>query len=119
MPNKDYLKNYLKDNYKKYTFRIPIEKAHILEELSKEKNTSINQLIILSLENTYNVNLCLKSKDIDRYIIQKAHCLRELHIMDATSATQLLQAEAELGETLEEKIHHIDNVYNKLIQKLS
>ena len=52
-----YLNNYLKENYFKPTIRIPKDKRDVLEQVSKERGKSINQLLIEAFEKQYRVDI--------------------------------------------------------------
>ena len=56
---KEYINNYLKENYFKPTIRIPKEKKEVINAVALKTGKSINQLFIEAFEDKYKVDLSI------------------------------------------------------------
>lgn len=54
---------YNRENYYKVALRIPKDKKEVLQALAKKERRSINQLIILAIEEHYKIDLSATKSD--------------------------------------------------------
>jgi predicted HicB family RNase H-like nuclease len=63
MVNYEYTNAYNRENYHKVALRIPKEKKELMMKLAKKEKRSINQLIIIAIENYYKIDLSSTKQD--------------------------------------------------------